>query len=59
MKDKFIDILVCPKCGGKLSYDRKENELICNNDMIAFQILDGIPIMLCDQARSIQNIKHD
>lgn len=58
MKDKFIDILICPKCGGKLVYNKKKNELICNTDSIAFQILNGIPIMLCDKARQIQNINH-
>ncbi|AGF48993.1 Trm112 family protein [Candidatus Kinetoplastidibacterium galati] len=56
MKDNFIDVLICPKCGGKLVYNKIKTELICNADAIAFQIRDGIPIMLCDQARSIQDI---
>ncbi|AGF49718.1 hypothetical protein BCUE_0520 [Candidatus Kinetoplastibacterium blastocrithidii TCC012E] len=53
MKDKFIDILVCPKCSGKLQYNKTKTELICNADHIAFQIREGIPIMLCDQAKQI------
>ena len=27
--DKLLKILVCPKTGGKLRYDKKRKELIC------------------------------
>ena len=30
MNEDLLDILVCPKSGGKLEYDKTKNELICN-----------------------------
>ena len=51
MDKKLLEILVCPKCNGKLVYDKKASELICNTDALAFPVRDGIPVMLEDEAR--------
>ena len=52
--DKYLlDILACPLCKGKLVYRKKEQELICIADALAFPIRDGIPVMLVDEARQI------
>ncbi len=51
MDTRLLDILVCPLCKGPLSYQKKDQELICNGDRLAFPIRDGIPIMWVDQAR--------
>ena len=53
MDPKLLDILVCPLCKGPLLYKKSDNELICKPDRIAFQIKDGIPVMLEDEARQI------
>ena len=53
MDSKLLDILVCPLCKGPLLYKKQDNELICKADRLAFQIKDGIPIMLEDEARKI------
>ncbi len=53
MDPKLLDILVCPLCKGPLLYKKADNELICKPDRIAFQIKDGIPVMLEDEARKI------
>lgn len=53
MDSKLLDILVCPLCKGPLLYKKQDNELICKPDRLAFQIKDGIPIMLEDEARKI------
>ena len=53
MDKKLLEILVCPKCKGKLELDKKANELICQNDALAFPIRDGIPVMLEDEARKL------
>ena len=53
MDPKLLDILVCPLCKGPLLYKKADNELICKPDRLAFQIEDGIPVMLEDEARKI------
>jgi len=53
MDIQLINILVCPICKGSVQYDKESQELICNIDGLAYPIRDGIPIMWCDQARSL------
>lgn len=53
MDPKLLDILVCPLCKGPLLYKRVENELICKADRLAFQIKDGIPVMMEGEARKL------
>jgi uncharacterized protein YbaR (Trm112 family) len=53
MDKKLLEILVCPKCKNKLEFDKKNNELICQHDALAFPVHDGIPVMLEDEARKL------
>ncbi|MDO8598189.1 MAG: Trm112 family protein [Sulfuricaulis sp.] len=53
MDKKLLDILVCPLCKGPLSYDKKQAELICRADRLAYPIRDDIPVMLEDEARKL------
>lgn len=50
---ELLDILVCPKSKKPLIYDKKNQELICEESKLAYKIKDGIPIMLIDEARKI------
>jgi uncharacterized protein YbaR (Trm112 family) len=52
---KLLEILVCPRTGGPLSYDRERQELISRKAGLAYPIRDGIPIMLPDEARSLND----
>lgn len=54
MDKKLLDILVCPICKGPLRYDKVKAELICKADRLAYPIRDDIPVMLEDEARSLQ-----
>jgi uncharacterized protein YbaR (Trm112 family) len=38
-----------------LEYDKKNQELICRGDRLAYPIRDGIPIMWADEARTLQD----
>lgn len=49
---KLLEILVCPKCRGKIKFDEKDNKIICENCRLKFEILDRIPIMLIDEAEN-------
>lgn len=52
---KLLEILVCPVTKGPLRYDREKQELISDKAGLAFPIRDGIPIMLPDEAREIDD----
>ena len=53
MDSRLLDILVCPICKGPLLYRKAEQELVCKADRLAFNIRDGIPVMLEDEARKL------
>ena len=53
MDKKLLEILVCPVCKGSLDYDKKNSELICRVDRLAYPVRDGIPVMLEDEARTL------
>ncbi len=50
---KLLEILVCPVTHGPLEYDAAAGELISRQAGLAFPIRDGIPIMLVDEARPL------
>jgi uncharacterized protein YbaR (Trm112 family) len=52
---KLLELLVCPVTKGPLTYDRVRNELVSEKAGLAFPIRDGIPIMLVDEARQIDD----
>lgn len=53
MDPKLLDILVCPLCKGPLVYLKDRQELVCKPDRLAFPIRDGIPVMLDEEARRL------
>ncbi len=48
-----LRFLVCPVTRATLSYDREKNELISKAAGLAYPIRDGIPIMLPEEAREL------
>ncbi|WP_339634357.1 Trm112 family protein [uncultured Sneathiella sp.] len=54
---KLLEILVCPLTKGPLIFDRENNELVSKAAGLAYPIRNGIPIMLMDEAREIDEIK--
>ena len=50
---RLLEILVCPVTKGPLAYDRDKGELVSRAAGLAYPIRDGIPIMLPDEARRI------
>ncbi len=51
---RLLEILVCPLTKGPLTYDPARNELVSAKAGLAYPIRDGIPIMLADEARSLE-----
>ena len=52
---KLLEILVCPLTKGPLEYDKVKGELISKQANLAYPIRDGIPIMLVDEARPLDD----
>ncbi len=52
---KLLELLVCPLTKGPLKYDGKTQELISEQAKLAYPIRDGVPVMLVDEARSLEN----
>ena len=52
---KLLEILVCPLTKATLEYDAKKQELISRPAKLAYPIRDGIPIMLPEEARHIED----
>jgi uncharacterized protein len=50
---RLLEILVCPLTKAPLRYDREAQELISAEAGLAYPIRDGIPIMLVDEARTL------
>ncbi|MCV2528295.1 MAG: Trm112 family protein [Candidatus Lightella neohaematopini] len=51
MNKKLLKIIVCPICKNKLILKKREQELICIIDSLAYPILGNIPILIKDKAR--------
>jgi uncharacterized protein YbaR (Trm112 family) len=52
---KLLEILVCPLTKAPLEYDAARQELISRQAKLAFPIREGIPIMLVDEARRLED----
>jgi uncharacterized protein YbaR (Trm112 family) len=52
---KLLEILVCPLTKATLEYDAERQELISRPAKLAYPIRDGIPIMLPEEARQLED----
>lgn len=52
---ELLEILVCPVSRGPLEYDRAANELISKEARLAYPIREGVPIMLPEEARNLDD----
>lgn len=50
---KLLEILVCPLTKTILEYDAERQELVSRVAKLAYPVRDGIPIMLPDEARQL------
>jgi len=52
---ELLEILVCPVTKNPLVYDVDNQELISKDAGLAFPIRQGIPIMLVEKARKLED----
>lgn len=58
MDHRLLEIVACPVCYGKLSFNKEQQELICKADGLAFPVRDGIPVLLEVEARTLTSEEH-
>ncbi len=54
LNPRLFEMLVCPLTKGPLQYDKDTQELISLHAKLAYPIRDGVPIMLVDEARPLE-----
>lgn len=54
MRRELLSLLVCPLTKTTLVYDAGTNELLSHAAKLAFPIKDGVPILLVDEARALE-----
>lgn len=52
---RLLEILVCPLTKVPLRYDAGRGELISDQAGLAYPIRDGIPVMLVEEARRLDD----
>ena len=50
----LIKMLVCPITKSKLIYDETNDELISKEAGLVFSIINGVPILIIDEARNLK-----
>jgi uncharacterized protein YbaR (Trm112 family) len=54
ISQELLDILACPKCKGDIYLNDAKDGLICDQCKLMYEIRDDIPIMLIDEAKSLE-----
>jgi uncharacterized protein YbaR (Trm112 family) len=52
---ELLDILACPKCKGSIFLNESNDGLVCTQCRLLYEIRDGIPIMLIDEAKPLKD----
>ena len=52
---RMLEFLVCPVTRGRLIYDPARQELISKGAGLAFPIHDGVPVLVVDDARQLDD----
>ena len=50
---RMLEALVCPQTHGPLTYDAERQELVSKAAHLAYPIRAGLPVMLVDEARTL------
>lgn len=55
MDPKLLELLVCPVTKGPLRFDKARQELISQSARLAYPVRDGMPILLENEARPLED----
>jgi uncharacterized protein len=52
LDERLLELLRCPKCKGELDYQREPETLTCAACRLRYEVRDGIPVMLVEEAEA-------
>jgi len=52
---ELLEILACPLCKGEVEYDPQREILICKTCKVYYEIIDGIPDMIPENAKPLKD----
>ena len=55
MNEALLELLVCPLTRTKLMWDADAQELVSEAAGLAFRVRDGVPVLLADEARRLDD----
>ncbi|MGN1057086.1 MAG: Trm112 family protein [Comamonas sp.] len=55
MDPKLLELLVCPVTKGPLRFDKERQELVSQSARLAYPVRDGMPILLENEARTLDD----
>ena len=50
---ELLEILACPQCKGVIHLSEAGDGLVCDSCALLYEIRDGIPIMLVEEAKKV------
>jgi len=56
---KMLELLVCPLTGDSLIYNRDRQELVSVRARLAYEIRNGVPLMVASEARKLDKEEID
>ncbi|RUM89107.1 MAG: Trm112 family protein [Thermodesulfatator sp.] len=56
---ELLELLVCPKCKGDLRERESPPGLICEACGLFYEIREGIPVLLVEEARPLAEVLRD
>ncbi len=54
ISQELLDILACPKCKEAVVLNENKDGLVCEKCKLLYAIRDDIPVMLIDEATSLE-----
>lgn len=57
MKEQTASLLACPHCHHALQHDKHHDRFICQHDQCYYPIVDGIPALLPETAKPLEEKK--
>ncbi len=54
VRQELLDVLVCPRCKGAVSYQPQKAGLICGKCQVLYPVQNDVPVMLEDEAHPLQ-----
>jgi hypothetical protein len=59
LDSKLLELLVCPVSKASLTYKKDLDELWCRASGLSYPIRDGIPVMLEEEARQLNDSERE